>query len=401
MHADATADAKPVSPPPRAAAGRIDVAVFHGLDGLRALADDWRAIDEASGVYARFEVFEAFAAHLLDAPDRLTLLRCADAAGALAILPCVPATGRLLPFGPVQATALAPHLHMGWGDFPLAVRADPRAVALALARSPHGGGLLWWRRVPVGGAAHRIAQAWPYPASLRPASPRNGLDTTLDGEALAAAWSKNLRTSLQKSRKRLTADGPWRIVTASAGPEAAQAFGAFLHLEASGWKGSSGTGSAIALDPRLTAFYRRLLEAGRPGLRCEIALLEAGGRPAAAQFAMIDGQCRHVLKIAYDESLSRYSPGQVLLEEMLKRACADPALSITSLVTDMPWHQAWRPIPEPCAEVIIFRDRWRRLAFRAYESALPALWAAREAWRRRSSAGAPPHPRPFFHRHRP
>ena len=392
MHANAP------TPAPLAAggaAGRIKVAAFHGLDGLRALRDDWRAIDGSSGLYARYEVFEAFATHLLDAPERLRLLRCADPAGVLAVLPCVPEEGRLPPFGRVRAAGLGRHLHVGWTDFPLAARADPRLVARALARSPHGGALLWWQRVPVGGAAHRVAQAWPHPVCLRPAPPRNDLDTTQTFAALASGLSKNLRASLQKSRKRLGTDGAWRVVvTGGGGPEAAQAFATFLQLEASGWKGSGGTGSAVALDPRLAAFYRRLLEAGRPDLRGEIAVLEAAGRPAAAQFAMVDGQCRHVLKIAYDESLARYSPGQVLLEEMLKRACADPALSVTSLVSDMPWHQAWRPVPEPCVEVVIVRGRSRRLAFRAYGAVLSALRALRDGWRRRRA-------RPPVHADRP
>jgi CelD/BcsL family acetyltransferase involved in cellulose biosynthesis len=116
-----------------------------------------------------------------------------------------------------------------------------------------------------------------------------------------------------------------------------------LQVEASGWKGLQGRGSAILLDTHLAAFYRQLLDSfGKDG-RCQIDLLKIDGQVAAGQFGIIAGRVLYLLKIGYDQRFSRVSPGQTLLEHTLSRLHAQGEIDRINLITNMKWHERWRP----------------------------------------------------------
>ena len=100
------------------------------------------------------------------------------------------------------------------------------------------------------------------------------------------------------------------------GADAIAALEDFLSLEASGWKGRSGT--ALASLPSDSAYIREIVRnfVAIDGVRIDVLRLDdvpiAGG-------LMLDlaGQS-HFLKIAYDEGKSRLSPGRALAIEMMR-----------------------------------------------------------------------------------
>ena len=98
-----------------------------------------------------------------------------------------------------------------------------------------------------------------------------------------------------------------------------RSFEQFLEVEASGWKGASGTATAILLDTKLQAFYRQLMETFGQDGRCEINQLQIDGRIAAAQFALIAGETLSLLKIGYDQHFVDVAPGQLLLAHTVSR----------------------------------------------------------------------------------
>jgi hypothetical protein len=100
------------------------------------------------------------------------------------------------------------------------------------------------------------------------------------------------------------------------GRGALDALDAFLALEASGWKGEAGT--AIACLPADTAYIRRLAElcAADDTLLIDTLLLD--GRAIAMGLLIESGSRRHFLKIAYDETQGRHSPGRTLAIAMLQ-----------------------------------------------------------------------------------
>lgn len=102
----------------------------------------------------------------------------------------------------------------------------------------------------------------------------------------------------------------------SRGPSAVEALDGFLALEASGWKGKAGT--AIACLPEDTAYFRRLvtLFAAEDGVQIDALLLD--GRALAMGLLVETAGRRHFLKIAYDETQARHSPGRTLTIAMLR-----------------------------------------------------------------------------------
>lgn len=90
----------------------------------------------------------------------------------------------------------------------------------------------------------------------------------------------------------------------------------FLALEAAGWKGRSGTALASLL--RDSAYIRQIVHnfAAVDGIRVD--LLRLDGAPIAGGLLLDLAGQPHFLKIAYDESKSRLSPGRALAIEMLR-----------------------------------------------------------------------------------
>lgn len=90
----------------------------------------------------------------------------------------------------------------------------------------------------------------------------------------------------------------------------------FLVLEAAGWKGANGT--ALAKLPADTAYFREVISRFAQADMARIDLLRLGGVPIAAGVLLDFAGQAHFLKIAYDESLARLSPGRGLAIEMLR-----------------------------------------------------------------------------------
>ena len=100
----------------------------------------------------------------------------------------------------------------------------------------------------------------------------------------------------------------------------------FYELEASGWKGHEG--SAIKCTPETRSFYNQISKVGAArGYFC-LHSLEANHRMLAGAFSVQTADCLYPLKIAYDESLRRGGPGQVMFDRILEE-CAERG--ITSL----------------------------------------------------------------------
>src|SRR5690606_3546190 len=106
--------------------------------------------------------------------------------------------------------------------------------------------------------------------------------------------------------------GGAEVRVARAGAELERAFAAFLDIEASGWKGGEGTGTAIRLVPEALAFYGGLVATPPAGGALEVSLLVAGERALAGQLCLrVDGTV-YLLKIGYDEAARDLVPGSVL-----------------------------------------------------------------------------------------
>ena len=193
---------------------------------------------------------------------------------------------------------------------------------------------------------------------------REGTDTLplLENDASAQPLSKNFRGSLRKARNKLLAMSGVDFVTARGVVELRAAFGEFLSVEASGWKGRAGQGTAIVLHPKVERFYRNLIDQFGPSRSCEINLLRVGNDCIAAQFCIAVRDVYYVLKIGYDEKHAALAPGNMLLENLLARLRSEGRMRAVNLVSDADWHTSWRPVRTPQFEIVCANNTVRGLA---------------------------------------
>lgn len=165
------------------------------------------------------------------------------------------------------------------------------------------------------------------------------VDTSGSLEDYEAQLSRSMRRDLRKAQRRAEAEHHVEVEVVD-GPEAAREdlLEDFLRIEASGWKGAQG--SAIACDPERVRFYTTLTRrlAARGWL--EWSVLRFDGRAVASVLGVRLGTSLLVPKAAYDESLARYSPGQVLYWHVFRRAFAEDTVEV-NFQTSRPWMHVW------------------------------------------------------------
>ena len=359
-----------------------------GRAGLAELRADWDALAAARESIELHHLPDWYDAHLdsLQPADQPVEFHAVYAADKLvAIFPLRQA--RIDVAGINVRALVAPHDgHMPFADFVSAGGGDDDPYLAALLRHLRRTRVPRWdvlafRRVPASSAARRSVQMQtPRIACIE----REGSDTIpLTGDSdVIAKLSRNFRRNLRKARKKLDAMPNVEFASARGIGELRSAFGAFLDVEASGWKGAAGSGTAIALHPAKKAFYRGLMERFGAAGQCEINLLRVGPDFVAAEFCLIVRDTYYVLKIGYDERHASFAPGNLLFEHLITRLQRDGGIRQVHLITDADWHDNWQPSRTPLFEIMCANNSPRGLA-------AVTLLRARHVARRLARSGAP------------
>jgi CelD/BcsL family acetyltransferase involved in cellulose biosynthesis len=136
-----------------------------------------------------------------------------------------------------------------------------------------------------------------------------------NADALAQRVKRERRTKARQWR-RLCEDWGEPVVVDRAGEcDGAEAF---LAIEASGWKGRTGT--ALASRAADAAFYREVTDRFRDAGRLHLYSLQADGNTLAMQTNLRTGSALFDWKVAYDERFASYSPGAQLQLQVLGQA---------------------------------------------------------------------------------
>ena len=143
------------------------------------------------------------------------------------------------------------------------------------------------------------------------------LEVSGDWDSYWDGLSKNLRGTVKRCRNRLSDMGEVSVELHRDG-DLVETLTACFEIEASGWKGEEGT--AIQAREETERFYRRVAAwADERGI-LRLAVLKAGDRPVAFNYAISDNGCEHLLKLGHDAELNRFGPGTVLTAEVLQAA---------------------------------------------------------------------------------
>lgn len=144
----------------------------------------------------------------------------------------------------------------------------------------------------------------------------------LDDGAFEQMTTQKRRRELDRQLRKLCDAGALSLMMARSPSDIEAAFGMFVALEESGWKGRRGT----ALNRRRTIldFARSaVLQLAQKGA-ASIDVMRVGERPVAALIRLDHGGLSIPWKIAYDESFAASSPGRQLICDETRRWLADP-----------------------------------------------------------------------------
>lgn len=339
---------------------------FRGRAGLERLEADWRRLYAQlprRTSFLSFEVARAHVDHLMQAPDGLRCLALTDGRRVRAICALQPRTDRVLG-PPIGIWGVLWHVHGPQADVLCpddeARRRLIAAVVAHVRRRPEG------RRLLLIGSAPTSSGLWSGLGQLRrggyrvvPKQSVNSLDCTMPFDEFRASLPKSFRHKRNTGARRLARLGGVRFETVTKEGDLDAAFATFLDVEASGWKGAQGTGTAIGCSSEKTAFFRDVAANLRGDEDyCEIASLHAEGRCIASAFCTRTGATYSCLKIGYDEAVARVSPGQHLVEKMIERCCQDPGIECFDMVSGAAWVHGWRPDTTPLQVVYVAIGKW-------------------------------------------
>jgi hypothetical protein len=154
------------------------------------------------------------------------------------------------------------------------------------------------------------------------------LESEADGEDyLKASLRAHHYREFRRLKRRLADLGSLDHVVARGPDDIRHAIESFLTLEAAGWKGRERT--AMAIDRYRAAFAREAVHRLAEQDMCRIHSLTLDGRTIASLVVFVEAGVAYTWKTAYDETLSTYSPGTLLMIEVTKQHLDDPNIVMT------------------------------------------------------------------------
>lgn len=171
----------------------------------------------------------------------------------------------------------------------------------------------------------------PFAEALAEAVAAEGLDTRSlepheravlevpdDVEAyLLDALPRKRRKEFRRLRARLGEQGALEVQCFGEGDDIGSWLQAFYALEASGWKGRSGT--ALSCNPAWTGFFDTAFDAFEAQGDALAWKLTLDGAPVAMVIGARSGRQAWLFKIAHDEAHARFSPGVLLILDVMAR----------------------------------------------------------------------------------
>jgi hypothetical protein len=172
--------------------------------------------------------------------------------------------------------------------------------------------------------------------------------------------SSSRRSSLRRALRKAQEIGSVEFEVVSPKPEdVARLLTESLQVEAASWKGRKG--SALLTDADRRRFFEQYTAlAGELGI-LRLCFMRVGGHAAATQIAVECGGGFWLLKVGYDETFARCSPGNLLMVETLRYAVSRGLSTYEFLGSAEPWTQIWTDRIRPCVSVRAYPANLRGL----------------------------------------
>ena len=332
--------------------GEPTFVAHEGLEGLQRLAPEWTALAK-SLPGARFmhfpEWYRAYLSSLAPDPARVWFIAAYRDEELVAVFP--------LQFQSHSVSGLRPRVfgtidddQMQLSDFVFAQTAENEQLLYQLTQWLRSQRTLHWhelrlRKVPEDSSiAHAFRARLPAATVALRHDGSSYFLTNGTYDQATQAMSGSFKRNLRRLARRAEQSAPLRFQPYRQPEALNEAFDILINIEASGWKGDSGTASAICCRPAMLAFYRALVHEFGARDACVINVLWHGEHAVAGQFCLHIGTTLSVLKIGFSDAHSSIAPGNLLLERTLQHACADRGVDIVSLVNQPPWSKSFKPL---------------------------------------------------------
>lgn len=197
------------------------------------------------------------------------------------------------------------------------------------------------RLTPRAGELESIEAASPRLCSIRRGTTQTAAAPLAGGwAAFEAAMSSNSRSEMRRKRRGLEKLGVVSFHAVSPDPSNVEAhLQELLRVEASGWKGRQG--SAIECRPELERFLRHYAAGTAELGLLRLFFLALDGRNIAAQLLVETGGRLWQFKIGYDEAWSKYSPGRLLMLDIIRWAADHDLEAVEYLGHGGGWQTRW------------------------------------------------------------
>ena len=174
----------------------------------------------------------------------------------------------------------------------------------------------------------------------------------LTGMAAYSVPGKLNRNIRRHSKKLTDSHGPLALKVS---PSQADNLKTFFDVEAGGWKDREN--SSIRSDDRLCRAYLALAQDGDSTCRAHVFTLWAGHEAVSSAFGLVYGERITLLKIGFDERFAHFSPGSLLISQVINHANKIGKAKIF-LSTYPDWAIRWKPTLQIKRCVYVFSDDW-------------------------------------------
>ena len=179
--------------------------------------------------------------------------------------------------------------------------------------------------------------------------------------------SRNLRKNIARHLNRMERDGlSGNLERISGGTDLQNAVARYGELESRGWKGRRG--SAIHATNSQGRFYTSVMASFSASGSGEVYEFRFGSRLAASRLVISNESLSVILKTTYDEELSEYAPGRLLLYRLLEHASGRTGPKRIEFYTKATADQlAWATEHRPIFHARVYRWASLRRGYRLFK----------------------------------
>ncbi len=316
--------------------------IIRTLDDLESLRDEWNALSASAGSPLLDHEWFACAARAFHCETDLRVV-CVREGGVLAgVAPLVIDRQRGRRLSIIGAAAL--YEPSGWiyasesALGKLAREVVRLGQPLVLQRLPAGSTLCSSLGPLLAGRAYTTGRDMPV---------SHVVNTRGSWAEYQARLSSRTARKLRALRDRAEAGaGRWAwSMIAPVGDEAEGLLATLIQVEASGWKGR--TGSALTGRQDLRTFFEGYSRRAANRRRLRVSVLRFGASVAAMELG-VEAYGRHWgLKLAYDERFAAFAPALQLVHASIESTFDRGLDAYEFLGTAEPWQERWKPEGQP------------------------------------------------------